>query len=293
MPLRPPSTTPRAKESLRTLAETSRGRPAQINTDVILREVAVCPGSAVGMSYEEVRSVWNATCAVVMDTMSKGKGVHIPRFGIFSMQRMDHPRGLWGEKTQMLPVFCLLSNFCSAYSIAPSKQMTIQDANTGKAVPLSFSAVATLSGVPREAATDALKDIFRKVGEISLQGGALSIDLGVAKIVFVNHRYEVAWNAQFLDRVKQMCNAQNCRQLQQSKHLDYCNAFGGRSPPTWKTYRSDSALPLDGPINSNRGNMAAASPTPRKEDLQSIADSDRQSVASVRSHLSSALQYAQ
>ena len=188
------------------------GGPATI--DSILRLVGDNPGSTT-CGYFTLKRIWVALSACVSDTMLKAKGVCIPGFATLSFRKVTAFRGNWGMKLELHPSFHLHPLFSRTYDVSTGGGSSLAAAAAGSvsSAQLNTSAMAIKAGVSKDACVNALKDVWRRLGDVAYRGGAVSVDLGVARVAIRGGRCDVAWNASFLAQMDRYCANLNNKAL--------------------------------------------------------------------------------
>ena len=194
-------------------------------------------GSATSSSHDTLKRIWIGTCSVITETLSRTKGVSMPGFGVFTLQKKKHNRGNWGDKMELVASFCLLPSFCQNYGLHSSNSLQSSNLGAVATVPLNTVLIAMKAGVGKDECGSALKDIYRKFGELASKGATFSVDFGVARVVFHAHRYDVHWNQAFLQRLDSHCKGFNSRAIRGTSKRSNSRA----SSQKW--YAADSLLP--------------------------------------------------
>eukprot|EP01060_Flectonema_neradi_P029422 TRINITY_DN4070_c4_g1_i2.p1 TRINITY_DN4070_c4_g1~~TRINITY_DN4070_c4_g1_i2.p1 ORF type:complete len:758 (+),score=145.69 TRINITY_DN4070_c4_g1_i2:73-2346(+) len=236
---------------------------ARVTIDGVLQHIASNPGSSTCSSHDTLKRIWVSTCSVIAETLSRMKGVTMPGFGQFCLQMQKHNRGNWGDKTELSATFTLLPSYCQAYGLH-----TIQTSMVGAVgmVPLNTVLIAMKAGVGKDECSSALKDIYRKLGELAGKTATFSVDFGVARVVFHALRYEVHWNKTFLQKLDAHCKGCNSRAIR-----GVSKRPSSRASQKW--YSADSLLPsgleTENPLISTTGSAAvAAMPSKAGSDLR-------------------------
>ncbi|KAJ9471063.1 hypothetical protein DIPPA_09700 [Diplonema papillatum] len=249
---RPSSVSHEALRETQELVSHSQGprapRPASpvptgnVTVDVLLKLIARNPGSSVG-GYNVLRKVWVAVGAHISETLCKGRGVCIPGFAAFSVQKSQLDRGTWGEKLRLVPSFVLLPSFCQNFSVRSPHSVKASHFSSAATPPLNVVNISIKAGVTKDVASSAIKDVWRKVGEVAARGATFHIDFGCAKVCFQGNLCEVHWNASLLASLDKLCNKTNCRALRSAaNHVE--NSLSVKSVPS-RQYESSSLLPSD------------------------------------------------
>eukprot|EP00906_Rhabdomonas_costata_P018394 RCo026874 len=172
---------------------------SELSTPVGIREIAKDvahrPGTSAGLTVANHMSVWRALCRTVEETMKTKKGVMVAGFAHFGFHRHEVAMGPYGTQVTLSPAFSFHPTFCSQFGVSPGRHSRTGPTPT---VLLSYNSVAAYSGLNVDSATNSLKDLIRRIGEIASQGSFVLLDFEICQVNVRNRRPRVTWNAEFL-----------------------------------------------------------------------------------------------
>eukprot|EP00760_Papus_ankaliazontas_P028325 PhM_4_TR3643/c0_g1_i1/m.8062 len=160
----------------------------------IFRDIVARPGTAIGVPLGDLQRIWEGISVQCFRTVVQRKTLVIPNFChfYFSTRTMDQH-----------PCFFFSPTFCATYRVTalqPHLSRVTHNSSPCPNLTLNPSAVAVHCGVSRNAVSNALKDIIRRIGEVVLHGkggAAVAITFTDLCKVVVRHggRYDVHWNS--------------------------------------------------------------------------------------------------
>lgn len=200
--------------------ETEQGRMRQ--TERILKMVGVQFGTLDGMvdniiDLEILKSVWGAFGLYLQKQLRMGRGVNVPRLGLFNFSHPEYnligsTNPLTRDKQQRLPVFLVNKEFIKGkvvrqgiYTKQGVRAYGAQGANgVVQQVMVNYSEIAVYSNVTKDIARSAvervvrqLADLYQKEGRVQMlipQIGALIITNGIAAVSFTSYLREQTKN---------------------------------------------------------------------------------------------------
>ncbi|KAH7815046.1 putative CCDC81 eukaryotic HU domain 1 [Monocercomonoides exilis] len=129
-------------------------------------------------SSSQILTVWEGCTQFLDSSMSQGKGVGFPDFGIFTFSVEKSDIGTRGALCNRRPTFHMSAAFSGAHGV--TTKVAVLDTSNVPHVPLNFSAVGAVCGVTREEASQGYKYFLLGLGQAIHQKRSIRLDFRIA-----------------------------------------------------------------------------------------------------------------
>ena len=217
---------------------------AGLTIDDILRDIVARPGCAVGLSFPELKRIWESICVQCFHTVAQRKTLMIPNFCHFYFS---------SSSMVQAPQFIFSPNFSSMYGVSilqPQLSRVTHNSTPCPSLTLNLSAAAVHAGVTRDSVNNTLKDIIRRVGEVVLHGKGGSMCclefIDLCKVMIRRGgRYDVHWTSKALQHIATVYASSSSRIQTPNRTERGAELLVKRGTPTLPRETEDAAVVVD------------------------------------------------